>query len=97
MRSKALAGEWANLPAHSGFSLRSLTPRSLVDPAGEVFVCLKRPALHGGAYAVARFLAPDRPSLWYALMAAFRVESPSVAFLVRLPITSLPNPSTNAS
>ena len=47
-----------------------------------------------GAYTAAR--SPN-PARWYCLTAAFMVESPSVACLVRLPITSLPRESTNSS
>src|SRR5215210_2660830 len=94
--SKASAGEAPNLPPQSGPSYRSLTVRSLVDPTRERVHALHRDsALGRRGYTATR--PPERPARWYCLTAAFMVESPSVACLVRLPITSLPRESTNSS
>ena len=84
--SKASAGESPNLPPHRGLLSLSLT---MVQ-----FNLLER------RY---RELAPTysfaccRPVFWYCLTAAFMVERPSVACLVRLPIMSLPMESTSSS
>src|SRR5918993_3193585 len=89
-RSKASAGEAPNLPPHRG-----LLSRPLTNVQFNPIAVTERQSLRGtprgrvGDYGAVTWRSVRR----YCLIAAFMVESPSVACLVRLPIMSLPTES----
>ena len=93
-RSKARAGDAENLPPQRWSLSCPLTARSLAERQTHR-VREDRRATQVEP-VTGRYLAPGRLSLWYLLIADLRVLSPRVALRVRLPITSLPRPSTKA-